>query len=123
MGVCEGVCDDWFVRMPVLPLVWVLELPLVREPDELRSAPVSVVTLVSVLPWLVVSVRDAQPTMRAAAASMQISCFIIFLILSVVREHHRPRQKRFHGGNYEQRRQKALGRDYACQMQPLQTIA
>lgn len=69
--------------MRLVPLVELL--PFVSEPEVCVSLPEVVVpTLVSALPWLVVSVsRDAHPTSRAAAASMQMICFIYFVILFV----------------------------------------
>ena len=69
MGVCDGVWVLLFV-----PLVWVPEVLLVSEPEPLSVVP----PLVSVLPWLLSVSREAQPTKRAAAASIQIICFIIF---------------------------------------------
>ena len=61
-----------------LPLVDVLEL-FVNEPEDWLSLVVP--TLVLELPWFVSVCREAQPTNKAAAANMQIICFI--LILSV----------------------------------------
>jgi hypothetical protein len=57
-----------------VPLVWLPEVLLVSEPEPLSVVP----TLVSGLPWLVSVSCEAQPTNRAAAASMQMICFIVF---------------------------------------------
>ena len=56
-----------------VPLVWLPEVLLVTELEPLSVVP----TLVSELPWLVSVSREAHPTKRAAAASMQMICFIV----------------------------------------------
>ena len=95
----------------LLLLVDVPDVLFVIEPEELR-VPVSVVPVVVVeLPWLVVVsvVREAHPTISAAAASKQTRCFIILILFPFrCRENHRPTPTRFHGANYEHAAEKPL---------------